>query len=295
MQDNLAYVPAHILTFLQTDMTGKVLHAGSSGIYVQFDQHIFLLSDESWGILPIGIGIQHFTDVNRSLRLQPGYSVHIWYNRMRFPTGSLLLLPAKADFVESGDAAPQISRIRQAALELAALRREWGISMLVQPLVLDYSPEVRTTYSVHAGMALKKLMQALITCNQETIRASLEALLGLGTGLTPSADDVLLGMLYVFRKLPRSSPASTHFFQEQILQMCGERTNKISAAYLTAIINGAPFERMEMVFRGICGEQPLDIQLLTQIGSSSGTEMLLGMLIALRICGYAVNMREELP
>ena len=52
---------------------------------------------------------------------------------------------------------------------------------------------------------------------------------------------------------------------------------------------------MEMVFRGICGEQPLDIQLLTRIGSSSGTEMLLGMLIALHICGYAVNMREELP
>lgn len=295
MQDNLAYVPEHILKCLQADMTGEVLHAGSSGIYVQFGQQIFLLSDESWGILPIGIGIQRFEDVNRSLRLQPGYSVHVRYNRMCFPTGSLLLLPAKADFAESGIVAPQISRVRQAALELAALRREWGISMLVQPLVLNYPLEVRTTYSVHAGMALKKLMQSLITCNQEAIRASLEALLGLGTGLTPSADDVLLGMLYVFRKLPRKCPASAHFFQEQILQMCGDRTNKISAAYLKAIINGAPFERMEMVFRGICGEQPLDIQLLTRIGSSSGTEMLLGMLIALHICGYAVNMREELP
>ena len=191
-QDNLAYVPEHILKFLHSDMTGEVLHAGSSGIYLQFGQQIFLLSDESWGILPIGIGIQRFEDVNRSLRLQPGYSVHVRYNRMCFPTGSLLLLPAKADFAEFDDAAPQFARVRQAALELAALRREWGISMLVQPLVLESPPQLQTPYFVHAGIHLEKLMSALIRNNPEEIRASLGTLLGLGLGLTPSADDVLL-------------------------------------------------------------------------------------------------------
>ena len=295
MQDNLAYVPEHILKVLHSDMTGEVLHAGSSGIYLQFGQQILLLSDESWGILPIGIGVKDFSDTLQYLRLRQGHSVTLRNDRLYFPTGSLLLLPAKSDFVESGDAVPLLSRVRQTALELAALRREWGISMLVQPLVLENPSELQTPYCVHAGIHLEKLIHALIRCNPDEIRASLGTLLGLGLGLTPSADDVLLGMLYVFRKLPRKCPASVDSFREQILQMCDHRTNKISAAYLKAILNGAPFERMEMVFRGICGEQPLNIQILTQIGSSSGTEMLLGMLIALRICGYQPAEKEKLP
>jgi hypothetical protein len=51
---------------------------------------------------------------------------------------------------------------------------------------------------------------------------------------------------------------------------------------------------MEQIFRGICGEGILNIEELTQIGSSSGSEMLLGMLIALKVCGYDVAQREEL-
>ena len=69
----------------------------------------------------------------------------------------------------------------------------------------------------------------------------------------------------------------------------------ISAAYLQAVIAGAPFERMDRVFAGLCGEEPLDIEKLTRIGSSSGGEMLLGMLIALKMCGYDAAQREELP
>ena len=74
MQDNLAYVPEHILKCLQADMTGEVLHAGSSGIYLQFGQQILLLSDESWGILPIGIGVKDFSDTLQYLRLRQGHS-----------------------------------------------------------------------------------------------------------------------------------------------------------------------------------------------------------------------------
>ena len=118
--------------------------------------------------------------------------------------------------------------------------------------------------------------------------------MGLGPGLTPSADDAILGMLYVFRTLPQKGPEITQTFQECVGQLCERCTNQISAAYLKAIIAGAPFERMDAVFRGICAAQPLNIQELTQIGSSSGSEMLLGMLIALRICGYDVSQKEEL-
>ena len=60
------------------------------------------------------------------------------------------------------------------------------------------------------------------------------------------------------------------------------RTNRVSAAYLKAVLNGAYFERMENVWRGLTKEVPLDISALTNIGGSSGGEMLLGMLLAIR-------------
>ena len=297
MQDNLAYVPKHILKVLHSDMTGEVLHAGSSGIYLQFGQQILLLSDESWGILPIGIGVKDFEKAVSALRPRPEQIVTVSEDRLIFPHGTLRLIPQAAP-TEVADRKPLLPQIRQAAESLASLHKTRGISMLVQPLVLGC--EMADTFRQNPYCSLGKThfsrLMAAIRCGDESeIQSALEKLLGLGIGLTPSADDVLLGMLYVFRKLPRKCPASVDSFREQILQMCDHRTNKISAAYLKAILNGAPFERMEMVFRGICGEQPLNISLLTQIGSSSGTEMLLGMLIALRICGYPPAEKEKLP
>ena len=126
------------------------------------------------------------------------------------------------------------------------------------------------------------------------IGSCVEKLLGLGLGLTPSADDVLLGMLYVFGALQEQCPPAVEPFRENIAQLCEQKTNQISAAYLKAIMAGAPFERMEQVLCGLCAKENLDIQQLTQIGSSSGSEMLLGMLIALRICGYDISQKEKL-
>ena len=102
--------------------------------------------------------------------------------------------------------------------------------------------------------------------------------------LGKEADDVMLGMLYVFRKLPQKSPQAVCTFRESILELCDSHTNQVSSAYLKAIIQGAYFERMEQVWNGLCGTEQLDISKLTQVGNNSGTEMLLGMLIALRIC-----------
>jgi hypothetical protein len=166
--------------------------------------------------------------------------------------------------------------------------------MLVLPLVLGYKLQQQNPYCAQAGIYLEKLIHSLISDKHGEIHTCIEKLLGLGTGLTPSADDTLLGMIYVFRLLPRNCPQSVIFFQETILQLCDGFTNQISAAYLKAMLSGAPFERMEQVFRGLCGEEPLNIYKLTEIGSNSGSEMLLGMLIALRICGYSLWAKEEL-
>lgn len=289
-----ASIPAHIRDLLRSGETGEVLLVSSSGIYLRFGEQILLLCDKSWGVLPIGIGVENFNCAVRLLRPQQGQLMTVSEECLIFPSGKIRLVLRQLSCQAVCSASPQIRYIRQAAEELAALRKERGISMLVLPLVLGYELRQQNPYCAQAGIYLEKLINSLISGKHGEIHTCIGKLLGLGTGLTPSADDTLLGMIYVFRLLPRNCPQSVIFFQETILQLCDGFTNQISAAYLKAMLSGAPFERMEQVFRGLCGEEPLNIYKLTEIGSNSGSEMLLGMLIALRICGYSLWAKEEL-
>ena len=284
-----AFVPVHLCKFLRPGAVGEILLVTSSGIYLRIEERILLLCDGTWGVLPIGIGIENFADALARLRPRQGQPVSVREKELILPSGSIRLLPRHPRNWEVEGAAPQPRYIRQAAEDLAALRKQRGFSMLVMPLVLGDSRDdslKQNPYCVLAYLQLSKLMAAFSQGAAGEIGTCVEKLLGLGDGLTPSADDVLLGMLWVFRTLSAQQPESAAVFREHIARLCDQRTNQISAAYLKAIIAGAPFERMEAVYQSLCGKEPLDIQPLVKIGSSSGSEMLLGMLIALRICGY---------
>ena len=291
-----ASVPAHIGKNLRAGKQGQILLVTSSGIYLRFGEQILLLCDENWGILPIGIGVKDFDKAVSMLRPQPEQPVTLSDDHLIFPYGMLRLVPQDRT-IETVRSKPKLPYIRQAAENLAALHKVRGISMLVQPLVLGQKMEAaagQNPYCAIGYASFSRLIAAVKAGDGGEIRSCLEKLLGLGIGLTPSADDVLLGMIYVFRALPTQAPEGAKRFLEVVGRLCDRRTTQISAAYLKAVQEGAPFERMEQVFREICGEQTLEIENLTQIGSSSGSEMLLGMLIALRICGYDLSTKEEL-
>ena len=292
-----ASVPVHMQDLLRPGGTGTVLLVSSSGVYVQLNGQIILLCDRKWGLLPIGIGVADFDHGVSLLRPEQGQPVAVRDNCLVFPSGVIRLEAQEPSCAGTGRVAPQLKQIRLGAQALAALGKERGISMLVLPLVLGRPPEQPlkgNPYCAYAYHYFNRLIPALEKGDPDGICSCVEKLLGLGPGLTPSADDCLLGMLYVFRALPRKAPAGAELLCKCIGRVSGHCTNRISAAYLKGILAGAPFERMEQVFRGLCGEEPLDIEKLTQIGSSSGSEMLLGMLIALKLCGYDAAQREEL-
>ena len=290
-----AFVPAHLCDSLQPGRAGEVLLVTSSGIYLRMEEQILLLCDRSWGILPIGIGLENFDDAMSALQPRQGETVRVTEAGLEFPGETVRLNPQNKSVGASRKDLPQLPRIRQAAEALVLLKKARGFSMLAQPLVLGQplaeEPETNP-YRRYAAPYFSQLADAIVRGDEFAIGDCVKKLLGLGPGLTPSADDVFLGMLYVFRALPEKCPEGVSAFRESIARLCPWRTNQISGAYLSAILVGAPFERMESVYRGLCGTEPLDIQRLIQIGSSSGSEMLLGMLIALRICGYGLSQEE---
>ena len=275
---------------------GEVIMVNSSGVYLRFEEQIVFLCDNAWGVVPIGIAVDGFNKMVKQLDLKEGQAVTFRDNKLIFPNGTVHLRVEETISEKEYPGNPEKKCIEQAALEVAALQKTQGISMLVEPLVIGKEREKviqLNPYCAKAYPYLARLMKALCSGQESEIRYCVDKILGLGTGLTPSADDVMLGMLYVFRKLSKKSPKGVRFFRESILELCDSRTNRISSAYLKAIIQGAYFERMEQVWNGLCGREPLDISKLTQVGSNSGTEMLLGMLVALRICGYDVSVHTE--
>ena len=284
-----ALVADTVLEHMEAGGTGEVLMVNSQGVYLSAGDQIWLLCDISWGIVPIGIAIDGFKDQITKLHIVEGQSFDFCENSLVFSGRTLEILPITFTKKENGVRSPQAHLINKAALDIVNLHKERGVSMLVLPIILHENSQAATTlnpYCARAYPLFSRLINALIYGLDEEIYDCVASLLGLGTGLTPSSDDVMLGMLYAFRKLGSGVPKSVDTFRTSIDEMCDTHTNKVSAAYLKAVLAGAYFERIERVWSGLCGEEPLDTSILFKVGGSSGTEMLLGALIALYICGY---------
>ena len=282
----VAYVTEYSTNLLSKATTGEVLMVHSSGAYLRFGTEVFLLCNQTWGRLPIGMLVEDYPKTIPALHLEAGQPVLRKENQLIFQNGSIELCVLPPAVEAPCQKKPQYDAVILAAEALAALNKKSGLSMLALPLLLGKpcDPDLwENPYFSRAYHGLHNCIKAIGQNDFEILEQNVPALLGLGTGLTPSADDIFMGMLYVFGRLHQGNYLGISLLQILIAQFSGTRTNQISAANLKAILHGAPFDRMEQVYRGLCAEEPLNIEYLTQIGSNSGSEMLLGMLIAFYI------------
>ena len=291
-----AYVADSTLTLLQKGGVGEVLMVNSQGVYLLAEGRIIFLCDLSMGCVPSGIAISDFSETVSALSIKPGDHFSFEGLILVFDSLSLFLDPIDLKRPEINGERPKLELVCKAATDLAAMQKTKGISMLVLPLVFGEDREdlfALSPYHRAAYFWLSKLLTALVDDLPGEVREPVNHLLGLGIGLTPSADDVILGMLYAFRMI-KCKLLSVRAFATCVTDECDEKTNRISAAYLKAIADGEYFERIECVWRGLCGLEALDITRLTALGSSSGSEMLLGILCALYVCGYDCTGKEIL-
>ncbi len=123
---------------------------------------------------------------------------------------------------------------------------------------------------------LRTVIAALAVNQPQVAREAARKIVGLGNGLTPSADDALTGVLAVLW----SQGSQPCFLTDEVLR----RTTDISAKYLHCAQNGYFSKRVLDVFDA-AGESPQRVnQALRQAaqwGASSGMDMLWGMKLAL--------------
>lgn len=279
-QDNIR-LSLDIFTLLSENGFGEVLLTTSKGVYLQFSSGILLLTDLDSGITPIGLGLSkfvHFLTVIKPERNQP---VRFTDGRFYFPGG---ILEPQWKIVQLNKVTYSVlpDRVIDAGKQLQAWSAgSRGVASLVGPLLLDQPMNQNETVNQYC-IAAEPVLRELTEFQSCDIDAAVGRLIGLGLGLTPSLDDVMLGLMYGLIRLAPQEP-QTASVRKAILKHAPTRTNAISGAYLYAVAQGRPFERLDDILSGLAGTIPLDIAPILQIGSSSGSEMLLGLLLAAKM------------
>jgi hypothetical protein len=115
------------------------------------------------------------------------------------------------------------------------------------------------------------------------------SLIGLGPGLTPSGDDFLVGLLTIFNT--RNSPSFSHkAFCELVVEKAKSLTNEISYMALKKASIGKVRESLIRLIHSLINgtEEDLILSLnkVLNIGSSSGTDIALGL-----VCGLEANIK----
>jgi hypothetical protein len=135
--------------------------------------------------------------------------------------------------------------------------------------------------------ALAPLCAAPQAFTVSTLLTLVQALVGLGEGLTPSGDDFLVGLLAVLHVtgfLPCSADSSVH---EQFYQCVRLGTTQLSGEFLRCAFAGHFAEPLAMLVRALWAPDtdawPAHAATLAAVGHSSGVDAMVGIALGCRL------------
>jgi hypothetical protein len=132
---------------------------------------------------------------------------------------------------------------------------------------------------------LMVLRRAVRANDNPAIIASLLGLIGQGRGLTPSGDDVSIGLLLMLARSQRvNSLAGSENMLKHVVEAAYQKTTTISANLIECAASGQGDERLIAMVDGILtGAPSIDkcVEGALDWGSSSGIDALAGMAVAL--------------
>lgn len=271
---------------------GTVKLATGRGIYWSTDSgRLLLLHDARYGFIPFGFGAEHLERWMAGTRIKR--DDRVWMDQDELHLGQDAVIEHCGESMRQNGEMPtvHISDYKQAAARLqsaAGPMIKKGFSCLIpfaeQIIAGRIEPTEHPAFNMFARKAcpaLSELFYAIRTAENDGIGRAVKNLAGLGQGLTPSGDDVMLGMLAVFSLTGGGQDPGIAQFSSWIENEISNYTSEISAAYLLAAAAG---ERYSMIDEAIisAGTGHLSaVEELMKVGGSSGMDMLLGMILAL--------------
>jgi hypothetical protein len=188
-------------------------------------------------------------------------------------------------------ARPLRSELRRARLDAVirlgvSRQNPGGLDTLLQSLVWgEAMPESSVDPQV---ISLHTLQDALTGGRPSSIADALDRFLGRGTGLTPSGDDLVLGLLLAMNRwgdslAPEIDQTSLN---QAILPRLYQKTTTLSANLIECAIRGQADQRLIAALDGLVTGDPDAEACAASLGSwgnSSGFDALVGMALVLRM------------
>lgn len=175
-------------------------------------------------------------------------------------------------------------RLRAMTGELHSLKRGHGLSNLLPHLLHAPDPPWLTPELNQVLNQLNKVK----TAPMSKVADGLQPLLGWGSGLTPSGDDLLAGLALIFARWPGLLPPDSGWPARlsDLVQAAYSRTTTLSASLIELAAVGQADERLILAADHLVGglhTTSQAVEALAGWGNSSGADALLGMALAIEL------------
>jgi len=270
-----------------------VLGSTNRGIFLKLnnDWIVYLSHQVSHGPLTINLDNQSFQslswDTGQALELRPG--------RIEFHgKNTLVHLP------EQGWSAPPPSKIylppNERQEQFFQVVREILANPPATPLLPllawwdDRSNDINDPFNLLPGYL--DLIRGFEDIDIPGLCRTAQKFIGFGTGLTPSGDDLVLGMLLTINRWAALFPAvNIDLINQAVLSQIRSKTTTLSANLVECAAFGEADERLIAALDGIItGTAPAKFSAfhLMEWGNSSGCDSLAGMIVP-----FAASMRHD--
>jgi hypothetical protein len=276
---------------LENSQTAVITGTTSRGIFIRLDTDwVLFLSFESYhGPLTLNLSgvksILKVVEVNDKLVtlgekiLIPSSGIKIDYSRAE----RWEALPQSGFSLSDSD---RIGSLKAIARLILSQKKEPGLYLVLKDMLgiqLAGLPLVPETFE---RVDCIRLLYLLKTKDLAGILSALSPFLGLGAGLTPSGDDMILGLLLAYRRW--GAVLKTAFdlakLNDRLTQAASLKTTLLSANLITCASQGQADERLINALDGIMTGSPVPDQCaqdLSNWGNSSGCDALVGMALAI--------------
>ena len=154
-----------------------------------------------------------------------------------------------------------------------------GRLVLTTPVLRELLGEAAIDLPGAISANLRRLRLALVTGHHEGARRAVDAMLGLGPGLTPAGDDAVAGLLLAVRHLGEPREGAVMRLRAHVLATAPRRTNAVSAALLGQAAQGYAAPEVIAVLSALatgCG-LPSALRSLLLVGHTSGGDLAQGI------------------
>jgi hypothetical protein len=276
---------------LSISQTGIIIGVTSRGIFLQLDTGwiLFLSCENFRGPLTLNLA----GDASILQGLENKSQVFIRDGKICVMSGEIVVDCSQAS-IWIGQLPPDAPLsperrcrvLKSAAYNILAQKREPGLYRFLAELLkleFEHSPAELGPFS---GLDAGRLLLLLKEGDPDSILSALTPMLGLGAGLTPAGDDLILGMLLAYNRwkpvlMPRFGLAELN---DRIIQVASQRTTRLSANLISCAVQGQADERLvhalDGIMTGTSGEDQCVRNLLAW-GDSSGSNALAGMALAI--------------